>query len=470
MLNRVQIDLLKKHIGPFLFCFFTVMFILLMQFLILHVDKLVGKGLPFLVVSELILTNLAYMVVLAAPMAVLVATLMAFGRFTEWNELTAVRAAGVNPFQLMMPVLFVAVLMTVFLSYFSNWMLPEANHKARSLFIDIRMSKPGFDLQEGIFYDGIDGYTFLVRHIDSQSDTLRDITLLQEPRNDRYRATIKAEKGFLESPDQHTLTLHLYEGSILRHIPSDVRGQDTLERSLFGQYRISFDLSSMEFSRSNPEQRSRNDRTMTAQAMLAVIDTLSVEINKEIESFEQRTGGDRVRMDESSWRYRTEPIETDSLMQGVRYTSEFEPLNHLVNHNYQVELINHVMTGLDTYTTGLGNLVTNLQWRKGRIAEFEVEVHKKVSIPFACIIFVLIGAPLGMLTKKGNFGMAAIISAVVLTIYFVAVIQGEKLADRLLISPVMGMWGINILYGLIGIYLTLIISTSFRISSLRRRQ
>lgn len=441
-----------------------------MQFLILHVDKLVGKGLPFLVVSELILTNLAYMVVLAAPMAVLVATLMAFGRFTEWNELTAVRAAGVNPIQLMMPVLFIAVLMTLFLSYFSNWMLPEANHKARSLFIDIRMSKPGFDLQEGVFYDGIDGYTFLVRNIDSQSDTLRDITLLQEPGNDRYRATIKAEKGFLESPDQYTLTLHLFEGSILRHIPGDVRGQDTLERSLFGQYRISFDLSSMAFSRSNPEQRSRNDRTMTAQAMLAVIDTLNNEIDREIESFVQRTGGERVRLDESSWRYRTEPIETDTMMQGVRYISEFEPLNHLVNHNYQVELLNHVMTGLDTYTTGLGNLVTNLQWRKGRIAEFTVEVHKKVSIPFACIIFVLIGAPLGMLTKKGNFGMAAIISAVVLTIYFVAVIQGEKLADRLIISPIMGMWGINILYGVIGIYLTLIISSSFRISSLWRRQ
>ena len=96
MLNHVQRDLLKKHVGPFLFCFITVMFILLMQFLILHVDKLVGKGLPFLIVIELIINNLAYMVVLAAPMAVLVSTLMAYGRFSEWNELTAIRAAGIN--------------------------------------------------------------------------------------------------------------------------------------------------------------------------------------------------------------------------------------------------------------------------------------------------------------------------------------------------------------------------------------
>src|SRR5690625_6819623 len=111
MINHIQKDLLKKHAGPFLFCFFTIMFLLLMQFLILHVDKLVGKGLPIFVVIELILNNLAYMVVLAVPMSVLVASIMAFGKFSEHNELTALKAAGVNPFSLMKPILFVSILL-----------------------------------------------------------------------------------------------------------------------------------------------------------------------------------------------------------------------------------------------------------------------------------------------------------------------------------------------------------------------
>ncbi|MGB0346765.1 MAG: LptF/LptG family permease, partial [Balneolaceae bacterium] len=96
---------MKKHVGPFLFCFFTLMFLLLMQFLILHVDKLIGKDIPFAIIIELIATNLAYMVVLAAPMAVLVASLMAFGKFSELNELTALRASGINPIKMIQPVL-----------------------------------------------------------------------------------------------------------------------------------------------------------------------------------------------------------------------------------------------------------------------------------------------------------------------------------------------------------------------------
>ena len=200
-INSIQFDLLKKHIGPFLFCFLTIMFLLLMQFLILHIDKLIGKDIPFSIIVELILTNLAYMVVLAAPMAVLVATLMAFGKFSELNELTALRASGVNPFKVIAPVLIAAGILCIFLIWFSNNVLPEANHKARSLFIDIRIKKPGFDLKPNSFYNGIDGYTFLVDNIDNETDDLFDVLLFQEASSETDRAYIKAEKGQLISED-----------------------------------------------------------------------------------------------------------------------------------------------------------------------------------------------------------------------------------------------------------------------------
>ena len=117
-----------------------------MQFLILHVDKLIGKDIPITIILELIATNLAYMVVLAAPMAVLIASLMAFGKFSELNELTAVRASGINPIKIIQPALISAFILGLFLAWFSNNILPEANSKARSLFMDIRVKKPGFDL------------------------------------------------------------------------------------------------------------------------------------------------------------------------------------------------------------------------------------------------------------------------------------------------------------------------------------
>lgn len=467
MLNKVQLNLLKQHVGPFLFCFFVLMFLLLMQFLMLHVDKLVGKGLPMLVVIELILSNLAYMVVLAVPMAILVSTLIAFGKFSEWNELNAVRAAGVNPIRLIMPVLTLSVILFIGTGYFSNYILPEANHKARSLFIDIRMAKPGFDLQENTFYEGIEGYTFLVRNIDADSDTLRDITIFQEPVEDRYRAFIRANKGVLQSNDDQTLSLFLNDGSILRSIPGERRSDETMERTDFSRYRLSFDLSELAFSRTNPEDRSRTGRTMTAEAMKAVTDSVRREVDSEFDKFTERTKQSETipfTVDRSSSVYRRSVSVQDDDLQP--FDTSYEAVNLLDHPQTQVSVINLAIMSLNQYRAEIESYETNISWRETKIDEFWVEIHKKISIPFACMLFVLIGAPIGILTRNGNLGVAALISAVILTLYFMAIIQGEKLADRGVISPFVGMWAINLTYLVIGFFLTLHVCSAFRITNL----
>lgn len=467
MFNKVQLNLLKQHVGPFLFCFFVLMFLLLMQFLMLHVDKLVGKGLPILVVIELILSNLAYMVVLAVPMAILVSTLIAFGKFSEWNELNAVRASGVNPIRLITPVLILSAAMFVGTAYFSNYILPEANHKARSLFIDIRMAKPGFDLEENTFYEGIDGYTFLVKKIDSDSDTLRNITIFQEPVEDRYRAFIRADNGVLESNDDQTLSLYLNDGSILRSIPGERRSEETMERTDFTRYRLSFDLSELAFSRTNPEDRSRTGRTMSAEAMKAVADSVRREVDDEFEKFTERTNQSEAvpfEVDRSSSIYRRSSSGSDENLEP--YETPYEAVNLLDHPQQQVSVINLAISSLNRYRADVESYSSNIGWRENRVSEFWVEIHKKISIPFACMLFVLIGAPIGILTKNGNLGVAALISAAILTIYFMAIIQGEKLADRGVITPFLGMWAINFVYLLIGFFLTLHVCSAFRITNL----
>lgn len=469
MINHVQKDLIKKHIGPFFFCFFSVMFLLLMQFLILHVDKLVGKGLPFTIVIELILNNLAYMVVLAMPMSVLISTLIGFGKFSEWNELTALRAAGINPMKLITPILFIGFLLFLFTAYFSNYVLPESNHKARSLFIDIRTQKPAFDLQPATFYDNLEGYTFLIKKIDSENDSLFDVRVVQEASDMRNRAYINAEKGWLESPDENTLSLHLFNGSILRYIPGQDLQEETLERSTFSRYRMSFDLSDLAFSRSNPDQRTRTDRTMSAQAMMAVIDTLNREKDKEVQIFKEKISysiDSPVNFHDARIFELSEEIVSDTIMLA---DSKYISLNFQPNTKTQKSSINRAISAVDHYRPELQNLQSNLVWRDNRIAEFMIEVHKKLSIPFACVVFVLLGAPIGILTRKGNIGIAAIISSVLLTFYFVAIIQGEKLGDRMIISPFLGMWAINIFYMIIGIFLTLHVTTSIKITNLFRK-
>lgn len=444
-----------------------------MQFLILHVDKLIGKDIPFPVIIELVLTNLAYMVVLAAPMAVLVATLMAFGKFSELNELTALRSSGVNPITIIRPVLFASFFMFLFLAWFSNSILPEANNKARSLFIDIRLKKPGFELQPDVFYNGIEGYTFLVKDIDNRTDSLFNITLFQAPTKTRNRAYIKAERGFLSSEGDQGLTLMLEHGEILRYLDRNANTyKDNLERTAFSKYRLTFDLSDLEFSRSDPNRRSRSDRTMSAQAMAVVVDTLEMEIqeyleNSSTQSSYQSLGLINDKPDHSNKSIFNSFEENNISLEALE--SEFLILNSINSSSYQTRLLGISQTRLSDQKSKVENVSSNILWRLKRVNKFLVEIYKKFSIPFACIVFVLLGAPIGIMTRRGNFGYAAIISAVILTIYWISIIQGEKLADRLYITPFWGMWSFNIIFSIIGIILILRLTSDFKISTLFTR-
>lgn len=445
------------------------MFILLLQFLILHIDKLIGKDIPMSIIIELIATNLAYMVVLAAPMAVLVSTLMAFGKFSELNELTAIRSAGVNPIQLILPVLFVSVLLFAGLTWFSNSVLPDANQKARSLFLDIRMKKPGFDLKPNSFHDSIDGYTFLVDHIDNKTDSLYGVVLFQEASGLKERSYIVSKSGKMVTEGSNGLTLILKDGVSHKTNNASTGTKTSIERTRFGEHKITFDIGDLSFEKSDPKQRGRNDRTMNIQSMQVVIDSLKQEVNVQQKlnsendyTLPKKSNPELLKKHEYSI---LRILDLDSLRHAPAKTSLVVP-NAIPTINEQIEVLNRTLSDLENYRSTIHSGNNNVIWRLRSINKYIVEIYKKFSIPFSCIVFVLLGAPIGMFTKKGNLGVAAIISSVILTFYWISLIQGEKLADRLYISPFMGMWSFNVLMSIIGLILLLQLSTEFKITKL----
>ncbi|MFU8860154.1 MAG: LptF/LptG family permease [Cyclonatronaceae bacterium] len=511
-LSSLQLEILKRHVGPFVFCFSIIMFLLLLQFLVLHLDKIVGKDIPFTVIIELISVNLAYMVVMAVPMSILVASLMTFGNFAETNELAALKAAGISPISVIKPVLFVALLFTVFLTWFSNNVLPEANYRARALFMDIRMKKPGFDLKQNVFYEGIDGYSFLVRRVEAGGDSLFNITLFQQPTAERDRAVIKARAGHLKSEEKYNaLTLYLQNGSVLRDVPSNVTGRNRVEETDFSRYRIQFNVTDLNFSRSDPAQHRRDDRTMSSRAMIATVDSLEREIEREFLQYSKRgpismltgitqqvdsrevaipvspgtyTNINSVSVDEPTTedqaapeRTETDLIDDDTIRNeqsarnlAVSDTSlRFVTLGQMPDETRAIFIADNTLPALREMSSWAVNMGNSVRWRLERAAQYMVEVHKKISIPVGCIIFVLLGAPLGMLTKKGNIGFNAVISTVLFTYYWMGIIQGEKLADRMIISPFAGMWFANISLFIVGMILILKLITEFHFSDLNRK-
>nr|BCX01127.1 MAG: permease [Bacteroidota bacterium] len=466
MLRLRHLDrlLLRAHIGPFLFAFSLLMFLLLLQFLARYLPELVGKDLGAGTILELIAYNLAYMVVLAVPMAVLVAALVAYGDMAEFHELTAARAAGIHLLQLMRPTLLVGALLMVLMAVFAAEILPRANARARALWIDIRQTRPAFALRPGTFYTGLEGYSIYVERIENNG-RLHGLLIYDYAEGFNRTAVITAREGILQfRAGGRTLRLVLQEGAVDRQIGLPSGTDHRYERMRFQELVLYFDLSEYRLVRSESGPQRGTDRTMTLGELRAAADTLRREIR-----------GDRLRLERESRLFRrdsvlrawdellTPPAPGDTLLyrrllaaQQAKPRSAGGKLHALLGAPPDSALLwaHRAAARARMLRNQADNAANLLSWRRNRIAQYEVEIHKKLAVSVACVLFILLGAPLGATVRKGGIGTAATISTFCFLIYWVLLIQGEKMADRGHIPPWLGMWGGNLLFGLLGLWLT----------------
>ncbi len=392
-----------------------------------YIDDFVGKGLSLWIILELITLNLAWMVVLAVPMSVLISVLMAFGGMSSQNEITAMKASGVSLYKMMLAPLLASLLLTYLTIEFNNKVLPEANHKAKTLMIDIRKKKPTLMLNPGLFSQDVSGYSILVRKTFQYSNDLEGVTIYDYT-DPASMVVITAKKGRVSfTPDYKKLIMDLEEGEIHQ---KNFNQENDYRRLRFNKHRIFMDAREFALERSAEGTFQRGDRELSAQIMLEIVDSLKMQNDKILSNFAKSTNFD-FEVSNLEKR-RIQNLKTDkkqiieSMLEEVKYKKNF-----------------------------VDNQLTMINYNRSRINEYMVEVHKKYSIPFACIVFVLIGAPLGIISRRGGFGIAATLSLGFFVIYWASLIGGEKLADRDMISPFLGMWAANIIIGLAGIYLTI---------------
>ena len=426
--------IVKAHVGPFVFALMTLIFLFLFQFLIKSIDQLVGKGLSLWIIIQLIALNLAWMVTLAVPMAVLVATLMAFGGLSAANEITIMKAGGISLKKLMIPVIILALITTYLMVLFNNDVLPEANHQAKMLLQDISRTKPTFILEAGKFSDDIGGARILVKKTFENSNNLEGI-FIYDYSNPDVRNVITAETGDIGfTSDFKNVIMNLKSGEIHQlNLKDYVDGYRLVK---FETHRITLDAAGFGFQRSSDNALSRGDRELSAQAMNIVVDSMKVFRTRNNDTFIETIKAD-VRK-----------VFTINFIDTV-YKRNTE--NASMSNTYDSLII--LLRSLSSKNELLKNQVQSNFSIQKQINSYEVEIYKKYSIPFACLIFALIGAPLGYRVRRGGFGIAAGFSLLFFLIYWASLIGGEKLADRDLVSPFMGMWLVNIVLGLFGLYL-----------------
>ena len=417
---------------PFIFSLIIIVFVLFTQFLLRAIDRFIGKGLDIGTIFEYLFLNLGWISALAVPMAVLVAALMAFGQFSEDNEITAMRASGISFTTIIRPALVMGLLISIILILFNSFIMPEMNFKARMLSGDIYRKRPDLNIEPGYFMDDLPSYSMIIK--DKEGDVLKDVRIFSKGINES-QTSIHSKTGQLSTIDD-AIILDLYDGEIHE---LDLNDYGNYRRIEFDKHKITIPADDLFLNRR--DTTSRSDREMT----IAMILEKRKSINDRLDIVKGRIGRALIRTGMDSL---VPPSLEASQLLLENYKNAFS-----ADTSNSGDVIYRKEKDIDVVSRQLTNEYNLLRSYAKSSNKYNVELHKKFSLPVASILFIMTGASLGVLFRKGGFTIATGLSFGFFLIYYILMIGGEDLADRTILTPMVGVWSPNIILLIIATYL-----------------
>ena len=458
---------LKEHFGPLVFALSALTSLLLLNYIARQFGNLVGKGLPWTVILEFLALSVPFTVAMTLPMAVLVSTLYAFSRLASENEVTAMKASGVGLAKLLIPVMFGGAILALVMIGFNDQILPRANHRLATLQGDIASKKPTFALKDQVINEVSKGRLAIrAARIDRATNRMHDVTLY-DIQDQAARRTIYADSGDLAlTPDQANLQLDLYDGEM---IETNMQEPGRLQRLFFRTNRVVVEGVGNTLERSDEENKFKSDRERTIcdmqgelevaerdhRATMAQIGMLAAGATRAAVTGVDQIG-EPVAIDSTpSWGLGrvycavlgriAPPLATSSSGRSYTYASS----SGRASASYADRAIPEGPSLVSELTTAHSLAISRLSERNA----LDVEIQKKFSIAIACMVFILIGAPVALRFPRGGVGLVIGVSLSVFALYYVGLIAGEDLANKNLFAPFWAMWGTNFLLTLIGIVL-----------------
>jgi len=432
--------LIKQSFIPFMLSVGVITTVLFLQFLIRAIDRFLGKGLDIFTILEYLYLNLAWIIALSVPMSLLISSVMTYGRMSQDNEITALKSAGVNLFSIIKPALWFGSIVGFLLCLFNNFILPDMNYNARLLARDIYQKKPELTIEPGYFVDMIPQYTMIVKELDGKE--FKDVKIFSKNTTSE-QTTIYAERGSLESSGG-IITVNLQNGEIHE---IDLENYDHYRKIKFGTHQIIISIDDLLLNRTS--EANRTDREMKVPAMIEKIqqNKISIEqIKKRITTVKQDIG-----------------INSDNDMTLGTIIDEIENLKNndipkkeeSRDYNKDIPIDEYEqkekIRSLNNNARQFQNEFTLIENYEKNNNKYLVEIHKKFTLAVACILFTLVGAPLGILVRKGGITIASALSIAFFLIYYILLIWGEQLADRALLDPAIGSWMPNIVLFIVGL-------------------
>lgn len=420
------------------------MVILDMQFLWLYIDDLMGKGLEWNIILELLIYASANWVPLALPLSILLASIMSFGSLGEKKELLAMKASGISLFKIMKPLMVVILFVALFAFYFTNSLWPIANFKMRVLLRDIQKTKVALVLQPGVFFKS-DLFSIRVKEKDNNGKEFKDVLIYdqsninkqklgswsykKDPRD--HKRVIRAKKGKLINPKNRSkLELELSDGFMIQEWnPESFKDSKVpYTKYNFNKTLISFELNAFEFERSSEKSYKRDEYLLSLGQIYVLYDSIKKQINTQYQKI------NKLITDEISLIKDTAYVHSKIKQNYFQKISKIQKKTGIKrDHQIAIKKLDHLRNHLKiakAKAKSADNFITNLK----------IEWNRKFTLSYAVFMLFFLGAPLGAVVKKGGLGWPVITAILIFLIYFILTRAGEEMASNYTMLPITGMW------------------------------
>ena len=410
----------KELATPFLTSLFVIIFVLLSNFALKSIDKFLGKGIEFIVILKFLFFNSAWIFSLAVPMSILITTLIAFGRLSSDNEITALKSSGITYFDFLRPAIMFSLCIILFMIPFNLWILPEMNHNAKKLSYEISKNRPDVQFNEQLLNNLGDKTIYIGQRLD---DNLFEEIVIFDKKNYNNHTTTLADIGnFISIEDG--IILNLKNGSIHEKLKKN----NEYRKTYFENYKIAIPFNELNINHN--AIITRQEREMNLSLLIEKIAYYKNKINL----LENNITNNNILL--------------DSLNKQLASLQSSEVKNLL-----EIKLINNKINNLESSQEKNKKIIP---MHKKEINKYSVEAHKKFSVPIACLFFIFLGVPLGIIARKGTLSISIGISLLFFIIYWAFLVLGENFADKNKINPAIAMWTPNFLIGLFSYYLYLL--------------
>ena len=467
--------MLQTFLPLFIMTFGICLFIVLMQFLWRYIDDMVGKGLGIPVLGEMFFYAALFLLPMALPLAILLASLMTFGNLGERLELLAMKSAGVSLIHIMRPLIITIGIISIGAFFFQNNAMPVVQVKLYSLLYSMRQKSPELDIPEGVFYGEITGYNVYVKEKNNQTGLLKDVMIYDYSKGFNNARVILADSGRLKtSADKLFLVLSLFNGESFENLSEGQTGSNNRKtavpyrretfstKDILIDFDANFTRTDESFMQNQYMGKQLKDLQTSIDSMTVRLDSIKAINSKNVYDMSYKKTFSKPKRELSQQAEmgtgNTATVnDTDSL---TKISNEpvkiinFDSLYKAEAPSGQAALLVRAKSNIESVKADYYFKAATLGDEAYKVRRHLTEWHKKFTLSFACMVFFFIGAPLGAIIRKGGLGMPVVISVILFIFYYIIDNIGFKMARDGIWEAWEGMWLSSAILAPLGIFLT----------------